>query len=69
MIAANNISNLLAEVLNEIRYSKPCVFIDEQEQEIHLGFENFKSFPFTEKKVFDSLIEAVNYSSFKKILS
>ena len=28
----DNIPNLLAEVLNEIRYSKPCVFIDEQEQ-------------------------------------
>ena len=64
--STDNIPNLLAEVLNEIRYSKPCVFIDEQEQEIHLGFENFKSFPFTDRKVFDSLIEAVNYLLSKK---
>ncbi len=64
--STDNIPDLLAEVLNEIRYSKPCVFIDEQEQEIHLGFENFKSFPFTDRKVFDSLIEAVNYLLSKK---
>lgn len=60
----NDFSALLNDVLNEIRYSKPCVFIDEQE--IHLGFENFKSFPFTDRKVFDSLIEAVNILLSKK---
>ena len=64
--SSDNITDLLVEVLNEIRHSNPCVFIDEQEQEIHLGFEKFKSFPCTEKKMFDSLIEAVNFLLAKK---
>lgn len=59
--SSDYIPGLLAEVLNEIRYSNPCVFIDEIEQEAHLGFENFKSFPFTEKRIFEKLIEAVNF--------
>lgn len=58
---SDNIPELLIEVLNEIRYSKPCVFIDEKEQEVHIGFDNFKSFQFTEKKSFESIIEAVNF--------
>jgi predicted ribosome quality control (RQC) complex YloA/Tae2 family protein len=57
---------LLADVLNEIRYTRPCVFIDEAEEEIHIGFENFKSFPFNEKKVFGYLIDAVNFLLSKK---
>jgi predicted ribosome quality control (RQC) complex YloA/Tae2 family protein len=52
---------LLSEVLEEIRDSKPCAFIDSNTDEIKLGFENFKCFPFTEKKIFDSVIEAQNY--------
>ena len=60
------IPDLLAEVLNEMRFSNPCVFIDEMEQEIHLGFENFKSFPSTEKKRFERLIDAVNFLLSKK---
>ena len=58
---SNDFSALLNDVLNEIRTSKPCVFIDEREPEVHLGFENFKSFSFTEKRTFESLIDAVNF--------
>ena len=53
-------------ILKEINNSKPCVFINEAEQEVHIGFEKFKSFPFTEKKIFDSIIEAVNFLLSKK---
>jgi predicted ribosome quality control (RQC) complex YloA/Tae2 family protein len=61
---SNNFSNeesikLLGEVLEEVRYSKPCLFIDIDE--VKLGFENYKSFPFTKKKLFESVIEAQNY--------
>ncbi|MBE0571864.1 MAG: DUF814 domain-containing protein [Ignavibacteriaceae bacterium] len=63
---SDKIPDLLAKVLNEIRYSNPCVFIDEKQQEVHLGFENFKSFPFTEKKVSENLIDAVNILLSKK---
>ncbi|MCU0414946.1 MAG: NFACT family protein, partial [Ignavibacteriaceae bacterium] len=64
--SSDNIPELLAEVLNEIRYSRPCVFIDEPEQQSYLGFENFKSLPFTEKKLFDNVADAVNYLLSKK---
>ena len=54
-------SVILNEILNEIGKSKPCVFIDENGQEIHLGFEKFISIPFTEKRIFESLIEAQSF--------
>lgn len=63
---SDKIPDLLSEILNEIRYSNPCVFIDEMQQEIHLGFENFKSFPFTEKKLFENVTDAVNNILSKK---
>jgi len=53
--------SILNEVLDEIRNSKPCVFIDNETQEANLGFEHFKSFSFTEKKIFESPIEAQNF--------
>ena len=51
----------LESILEEIRDSNPCIFIDENNQEINLGFENFKSFPSTEKKIFNDVFEAQNY--------
>ena len=57
----NNVINTIYEVFNEVRISKPCVFINEQEKEVHIGFEKFKSLPFTEKKSFERIIEAVNF--------
>lgn len=53
--------NILSEVLNEVRNSRACVFIDSDIDEIKLGFEHFKSISFTEKKLFESVIEAQNY--------
>ena len=53
--------NLLSDVLEEIRNSNPCVFIDNDINEIKLGFEHFKSISFTEKKLFSSVFEAQNY--------
>ena len=54
------------QILDEIKISKPCVFINELEKEVHIGFEKFKSFPFTEKKIFDSIFDAVNFVLSKK---
>jgi hypothetical protein len=63
---ADEMVKVLSKVVNEIKESKPCVFINEPEQEVHIGFETFKSFPFTEKKIFDSTPEAVNFLLSKK---
>ena len=49
------------EVLNEVKTSKLCVFINEPEQEVYIGFEKFISIPFTEKKTFESIAAAVNF--------
>lgn len=54
------------EVLNEVKESKPCVFINEPEQEVHIGFEHFISNPFSEKKIFGNTPEAVNFLLSKK---
>lgn len=60
------LENILKGVLEEIRISSPCVFADESAQEIKLGFENFKSIPFTEKFLFKNVIEAQNFLLSKK---
>ncbi len=52
---------LLESIIEEIRMSKPCILIDEELREINLGFENFKSLSFTEKKIFDDIFEAENF--------
>jgi predicted ribosome quality control (RQC) complex YloA/Tae2 family protein len=57
----DTVINTFYEVLNEVKNSKPCVFKNEAEQEVHIGFENFKSFPITEKKIFENIAEAVNF--------
>jgi predicted ribosome quality control (RQC) complex YloA/Tae2 family protein len=62
----DELRKILLNVLDEIKYSQPCVFINESEQETHLGFEKFISIPFTEKKVFTDVIEAQNYLLSKK---
>ena len=62
----DSILDLLTEILNEVKSTNACVFINEKEQEVHLGFEYFRSIPFTEKKVFETIIEAQNYLLSKK---
>jgi predicted ribosome quality control (RQC) complex YloA/Tae2 family protein len=63
---SDTVLKTINQILKEINNSKPCVFVNESEQEVHIGFENFKSFPFTEEKIFDSIIEAVNFLLSKK---
>jgi predicted ribosome quality control (RQC) complex YloA/Tae2 family protein len=65
-VSVDELRKILLNVLNEIKSSQPCVFINDSEQETHLGFENFRSIPFTEKKVFTDVIEAQNYLLSKK---
>lgn len=55
------IITLMSEVLEEIHSSRPTAFIDRDTNEIKLGFEQFKSIPFSEKKLFESVVEAQNY--------
>ena len=52
---------IINEILNEIRTSKVSVFINDESQEVNIGFENFRSIPFTEKKIFTTATEALNF--------
>ena len=52
---------IINEILEEIKTSSVCVFIDDDSQEVNIGFENFRSLPFTEKKLFEDTIEALNF--------
>ncbi len=53
--------NELIKVLNEIKFKQPALFIDEDSGEVNIGFESFRSMPFTKKEVFDDIISAQNY--------
>jgi len=61
-----NIKDLLYQILDEIKSSSPCVFINDAEQDVEVAFENFKSFLFDDKKVYDNLIDAVNFTLSKR---
>ncbi len=58
---SNNHQKELENVLNEIRLKLPTLFIDEDSPEVNIGFETFRSMPFTKKEVFDDIISAQNY--------
>ncbi len=57
----------LINVLNEIKLNQPALFIDENSVEVNIGFESFRSIPFTKKEVFDDIISAQNYYFSKKL--
>ena len=56
----------LNNVLNEIKTQQPALFIDENSDEVNIGFETFRSIPFTKKELFDNLVTAQNYFFSKK---
>lgn len=51
---------ILKHVLSEIKASKAALFINEQQSEIDVGFENFNSIPYTNLEIFDDIISAQN---------
>jgi predicted ribosome quality control (RQC) complex YloA/Tae2 family protein len=56
----------LVNVLEEIKTKQPALFIDDRTAELSIGFESFRSIPFTGKEVFDDIIYAQNYFFSKK---
>jgi predicted ribosome quality control (RQC) complex YloA/Tae2 family protein len=63
---ANEILSSLTQIIKEIFYEKPSVFIDEKLLQSHLGPNSFNFFPFTKKILFDDLISAFNFFISKK---
>ncbi|MCH7771035.1 MAG: DUF814 domain-containing protein [Bacteroidetes bacterium] len=61
-----NKSLILEKVLNEIIEIQPTVFIDDNSGEIHLAPASFDVFEHTEKKSFDTLIDAQTFFLSKK---
>jgi predicted ribosome quality control (RQC) complex YloA/Tae2 family protein len=65
-----NISLILKKVINKIIDEQPTVFIDNNAGEVHLAPASFDVFTHTEKKSFDTLIEAQSsFLSKKKFIS
>jgi len=56
----------LNNVLNEIKLNQPALFIDENSGEVNIGFESFRSIPFTKKESFDELSSTQNFFFSKK---
>jgi predicted ribosome quality control (RQC) complex YloA/Tae2 family protein len=61
-----NKSLILEKVINEIIYEKPAVLLNEKTGEMHITPASFDVFEYTEKKLFDTLIEAQTYFLSKK---
>jgi predicted ribosome quality control (RQC) complex YloA/Tae2 family protein len=59
-------SLILEKVINEIINEQPAVFINENSGEVHLAPVSFDVFEHTEKKSFDTLIEAQTFFLSKK---
>ncbi len=59
-------SQILKEVLNEIIVEHPAVFINKNQGEVHLAPASFDMFEHTEKKLFDTLIDAQTFYLSKK---
>ena len=57
---------IFCQILNEIKSTSPCVFINEIEQKVEIAFENFKSFPYEGKRIFKNVIDAINFTLSKK---
>jgi predicted ribosome quality control (RQC) complex YloA/Tae2 family protein len=57
----DNLQAELKNVLAEIKSKLSTLFIDEDSGEASIGFESFKSKPFTKKELFDDIIYAQNY--------
>ncbi len=58
--AKDKVIKELYNILDEIRNDKPAVFIDENTKEVNLGFQKFRSIPYSEKEVFDNVFSALS---------
>jgi len=61
-----NLKNILKEIFDEIKTGDAVIFIDQQSNEVNLAFENFRIFPYTTTKKFDSAAEALNHFLIEK---
>ncbi|UCH65714.1 MAG: DUF814 domain-containing protein [Ignavibacterium sp.] len=62
----NEERKILEDVLCELRDTKPTVFIDSKNKDVHLAVETFKSFDYQEIKIFNDLISAQTFYLSKK---
>lgn len=56
----------LKDIMENINRNKPVVFIEEDSNEINLGVESLKIYPFTRKEVFTDISSALDYFLIKK---
>lgn len=62
----DEIIKTFTEIIKEIFYSEPAVFIDRKSLQVYLAVSSFRIFPFTEKIFFDNIINGLNFFLNKK---
>lgn len=62
----NEYNNILENVLQELRDAKPVVFIDNENNEVHLAVDTFKSFDYQQTNSFTNIISAQGFYLSKK---
>ncbi len=65
-VSENKEAETLMNTLEDIKNSKPVVFIDDHNREIHVAVNTFGIFESDKKEIFDSLISAQSYFLTKK---
>ncbi len=60
------IISALNQIIKEIFYEKPAVFLDQKYLQVYFGVSTFIIFPFTEKIFFQDIINAFNFFISKK---
>ncbi len=60
-ISQKNLSDYLRQIIEELLTENPAVFISSQANELFLAVKTFRSFPYDEMEVFDSIIDAENF--------
>ena len=62
----DQIISVITQIIKNIFYEKPAVFLDQKNLQAHLGTNSFNIFTFTEKIVFEDIISACNFLFNKK---
>ena len=62
----NEYKNILENILQELRDAKPVVFIDNENNEVHLAVDTFKSFDYQQTNSFTNIISAQGFYLSKK---
>ena len=62
----NEIISALTQIIKDIYYEKPAVFLDQNNLQVYLGISSFNIYPLSKKIVFEDIVSAFNFLLSKK---